>query len=190
MAGCPRKAIEAYEKAAHANVKGKGTAWHAAKHLEAASQLANELQDAKACADFAKQAADHYVTAGKAGTGAECLGRAARLLETRSPTQSGQLYMAALELYGKDPMASMANDMVSRGVGVQLKEQKWEDAATMLLQWAAICSDNKSIPYLCRAYLGALRLHSARCRCALRFSETTPLCIFEVCHCCCQHPPM
>ena len=155
VAGCPTKAVEAFEKAAHANIKGKGTAWHAAKNLEAAAQISNEMQDTKACADFAKEASDHYVSAGKASTGAECLGRAARWLETRAPAQAGQLYMDALTLYGKDPMAAMANDMVSRGVGIQLKEEKWENAATMLMQWASICSDNKSVPYLCRAYLGA-----------------------------------
>jgi tetratricopeptide (TPR) repeat protein len=152
--GKPREAIVAYEKAAEANVRGNGTAWHAGKHLEAAAQLSKNIQDWPASAEFARQAASHYVDAGKIGTGAECLGRAARWVEEASPNTAGKLYVEATDLYGQDPMSSMAHDIVQRGVGLQLKAGKWEDAATMLMHWASICSSNKSFPNICRAYLG------------------------------------
>jgi Soluble NSF attachment protein, SNAP len=157
-AGCLQKAVTAYEKAAHANIRGHGTAWHAAKHLEAAAQLSKEQSDFRACADYIRRAAGHFVECGKVGTGAECLGRGARWLEQSQPEVSCKLYAESLELYSKDPMASMAQDLVGRGVAMNIQASKWEDAAQMLMQWASICVDNKSIPYLCRAYLGAQRL--------------------------------
>ena len=137
-AGCNRKAIDAYERAAHANIKGKGTAWHAAKHLEAAAQLSNEVQDYRACADYCRDAASHFVSCGKAGTGAECLGRGARWLEQGAPDTACKLYAESISLYSKDPMAAMAQDLVGRGVALQLKQQRFEDAAQLLLQCALV----------------------------------------------------
>ena len=154
VVGCLQKAILAYEKAAEANLRGSGTAWHAAKHLEAAAQQAKALGELRTCADLARRAAGHYVDAGKASTGAEALGRAARWLEDSDPSLSGKLYTEAVQLYSKDSMASMAHDIVQRGVKVQVKAAQFEDAATMLMEWASICSATGSGPYLCRAYLG------------------------------------
>lgn len=165
VAGCQAKAVEAYEKAAHANVRGKGTAWHAGKNLEKAAQISKDLQDANACASFAQQAAEHFVSAGKAGSGAECLGRAARWLEGPSPSIAGRLYTDAVALYAKDPMAAMAHDLVQRGVGILVSERQLDQAIEMLMQWASICADTKSGVPLCRAYLGAAlpnRLHGWR----------------------------
>lgn len=162
--GCQAKALEAYEKAAHANVRGSGTAWHAGQHLRKAAQISKDMQDAKACATFAQRAAEHFVDAGKPGTGAECLGNAARWLESMSPCLAGRLYRDALALYAKDPMAAMAHDLVQRGVGIQIAEGQINNAADMLLQWAAVCADTKSTTALCRAYLGAPPTRVQNCK--------------------------
>lgn len=68
---------------------------------------------------------------------------------------AGALYKEAVELYAQDPVASLAYDIVQRGVELLLKAQKWDDAAAMLMQWASVCLAQKSHPHLCRAYLGA-----------------------------------
>ena len=89
VAGANQKALDAFEKAAEANLRGRGTEWHAAKHLESAAQISKDMEQWPATADFARRASQLYIDAGKLGTGAECMGRAARWLETGSPATSG-----------------------------------------------------------------------------------------------------
>jgi hypothetical protein len=92
--GQSNKALVAYEKAAEANLRGSGTEWHAAKHLESAAQICKELQRWPDTAEFGQRAAKLYVDAGKPGTGAECIGRCARWLETGNPSTSGMCFLS------------------------------------------------------------------------------------------------
>jgi len=60
----------AYEKAAHANERGGGTLWHAAKHLETAAAIAKDLGKWDAVYDYTDRAATLFVEAGKIAVGA------------------------------------------------------------------------------------------------------------------------
>lgn len=145
----------AYEKAAEANLRGGGTAWHAAKHLEDAAKLSAEVRNYSQAAEFTRQASQSYVDCGKLLPAAECLAKGARTLEDTSPGASCELYKAAIEMYSRSEMAAMADDTVKRAVMVLLQAGHPDDAASVLLQWAAICHRTESTAHMCRAYLGA-----------------------------------
>jgi gamma-soluble NSF attachment protein len=151
---CRAKAIVAYEKAAEANLRGGGTAWHAAKHYEDAAKLSAELRNFSQVAEFSRQASENYVDVGKLVPAAECLAKGARMLEEASPSQSCELYKAAIDVYAKSEMAAMADDTVKRAVMVLLLANQPDDAASVLLQWASICHRTGSTAHMCRAYLG------------------------------------
>ena len=87
LAGKLDKAKVAYEKAAHANERGGGTQWHAAKHLESAATLAKELNRWDSLYDFIDRAASLYIEAGKISVGA------------RSSAKTGACIPVALHLY-------------------------------------------------------------------------------------------
>lgn len=157
------KAIVAYEKAAEANLRGGGTAWHAAKHLENAAKLSAEVRNYSQAAEFSRQASQNYVDVGKFIPAGECLAKGARALEESSPGQSCELYKAAIEMFSKSEMAAMAEDTVTRAVMVLLNVRQPEEATSVLLQWASICYRTGSSAHMCRAYLGVpppLLVHS------------------------------
>jgi tetratricopeptide (TPR) repeat protein len=151
---CRAKAIVAHEKAAEANLRGGGTAWHAAKHYEDAAKLSAELRNFSQVAEFIRQASQNYVDVGKLVHAAESLAKGARMLEEASPSQSCELYKAAIDMYSKSEMAAMADDTVKRAVMVLLHAKQPDDAASVLLQWASICHRTGSTAHMCRAYLG------------------------------------
>lgn len=144
----------AYEKAAEANLRGGGTAWHAAKHLEDAAKLSAEVRNYSQAAEFSRQASQNYVDCGKLMPAAECLARGARTLEEPSPSQSCELYKAAIDMYSQSEMAAMADDTVKRAVMVLLQARQPDEATSVLLQWASICHRTGSTAHMCRAYLG------------------------------------
>jgi gamma-soluble NSF attachment protein len=155
LVGNREKAVIAYEKAAEANMRGGGTAWHAAKNLEAAAQLACDLSRWEAAAELLKLASQYYVDCGKFDPAAECLARGARWMEQGSPETACTMYEEALDLYFKSDMSSMAHDMVQRGTGVMLRANLYDDAAALTKKWAQICINNETWGLMCRAYLGA-----------------------------------
>ena len=59
--------------------------WHAAKHLEKASEAAKETQDWTLAVDYLKQASLAYREAGRAQSAAEALSKGARFLEEKDP---------------------------------------------------------------------------------------------------------
>lgn len=146
--------MEAYEKAAEANIRGGGTSWHAAKHLEAAAKICVELRRFDRAFELLKGSASHYVDCGKLASAGECLGRGARWLEEVKLEISCQLYLHALDMYKKSEMGSMAHDVVQRGVGAMIRHSAYDEAVLLLLKWATI-SHNQGAPALTnRAYLG------------------------------------
>lgn len=148
------KAIVAYEKAAEANLRGGGTAWHAAKHLEDAAKLSAEVRNYSQAAEFTRQASQSYVDCGKLLPAAECLAKGARTLEAASPGQACELYKDAIQMFSQSDMAAMADDTVQRAVMILLNARQPDDAASVLLQWASICYRTGSTAHMCRAYLG------------------------------------
>lgn len=154
LCNCRDKAIVAYEKAAEANLRGGGTEWHAAKHLEDAAKLSAEGRNWSQTAEFTRQASQNYVDCGKEIPAAECLAKGARMLEEASPGQACELYKAAIAMYSRSEMAAMADDTVQRAVMVLLNARQPDDAASVLLQWASICHRTGSHAHMCRAYLG------------------------------------
>lgn len=145
----------AYEKAAEANLRGGGTAWHAGKHLEAAARCAAERQEQALAVDLFRRAAEQFCDAGKIAAGAEALGNGARLLESSDHAASGSLYKDALQMYSRADLSSMAHDVAQRGVAAQVRAGAFDDAAAMLIKWAAICAANDNNALLCKAALGA-----------------------------------
>ena len=154
VAGRNDKAIEAYEKAAEANLRGGGTAWHAAKHLEAAAKICVEMQNYDHAYRLMKESSDQYVDCGKFAPAAECLGRGARWLEDVNPDLACALYRQALEMYMNSDMASMAHDLVQRGAGVMIAQGNFAEAVSLMLKWATVCYGMKNTGLMCRAYLG------------------------------------
>jgi hypothetical protein len=63
------KSRAAYERAAMSQDK-IGSTWHAAKHLESASQISRDLGEWGSVADFARQAAGYFAQAGRPTAGA------------------------------------------------------------------------------------------------------------------------
>lgn len=47
-----------------------GSTWHAAKHLESASQISRDLADWSQVANFTRQAAEYFAQAGRPTAGA------------------------------------------------------------------------------------------------------------------------
>jgi tetratricopeptide (TPR) repeat protein len=162
---CHEKAIDAYEKAAEANLRGGGTAWHASKHLEDAAKLSVEVRSYSKAAEFSRQASQNYVDCGKLSPAAECLARGARWLEDADLSSACSLYQEAVVMYAKSEMAAMAHDIVQRAVMVMLRAQRPEEAAAVMLRWATICHNTNTPSHLCRAYLSMSHppLHLPEC---------------------------
>lgn len=154
VTGNNQKAVEAYEKASEANLRGGGTSWHAAKHLEAAAKLCVEMEKYHQAYELLIDASNQYVNCGKLSTAAECLGRGARSLEEVNPDFACEFYRRALDMYIKSEMGSMAHDVVQRGVGAMLRRGAFDEAASLLLKWATICHGHANTALMNRAYLG------------------------------------
>lgn len=154
VTGNNQKAVEAYEKASEANLRGGGTSWHAAKHLEAAAKLCVEMEKYHQAYELLIDASNQYVNCGKLSTAAECLGRGARSLEEVNPDFACEFYRRALDMYIKSEMGSMAHDVVQRGVGAMLRRGACDEAASLLLKWATICHGHANTALMNRAYLG------------------------------------
>jgi len=79
-----------------------GSTWHAAKHLEAASQISRDLGEWPQVAEYARQAGGFFAQAGRPGAGADALARGAKQLEEASPAEAHALYREALDMYEVD----------------------------------------------------------------------------------------
>lgn len=165
VTGSNEKAVEAYEKAAEANLRGGGTSWHAAKHLEAAAKICVEMGKHDRAHQLLIDSSNEYISCGKLSPAAECLGRGARWLEEVKPDSACDLYRQALDMYMKSEMGSMAHDVVQRGAGAMIRKDAFAEAASLLLKWATICYGHENTALMNRAYLGP-----------------SPLQVVDVCH--------
>lgn len=148
------KSRAAYERAAMSQDK-LGSTWHAAKHLESASQISRDLGDWKQVADFTRQAANSFAQAGRPTAGADTLARGAKQLEDASPSDAHALYEEALEMYEVDGKQGQAGDVFRQATACLVRSGKFTDAAAMLMRFGEACDSVGARNSQCKAYLGA-----------------------------------
>jgi len=156
-----------------------GSPWHAGKHLEACATMSAQLLPeaaarggaapsssslaaaaAAAAADFARRAAALYAEGGRAGAGAEALGRAAKLLEARGALKAAAaLCDEALDMAEADGGAGggqAAADLFRQAAALALARGRWAEAASLLLRFGEACDRSGARASQARAYLGAV----------------------------------
>eukprot|EP00249_Psilotum_nudum_P016350 c25778_g1_i1 orf=133-1035(+) len=149
------KAKEAYERAA-AGQERLSSPWQAAKHFEAAGALAKELDQWDEVADFFKRAFELYTECGKPQPAADALARGARALEDAKPEVALQMYIDSFSTLEDDGREQMAFDTYRAAMGLNLKLERYIDAATVLLRWGLAADKCKAIQSQCKAYLSAI----------------------------------
>jgi hypothetical protein len=87
-------------------------------------------------------------------TGADALARAARALEEKEPKTSYDLYVQAIDMYETDGKEAQAADVFRSAIGMLCKKQDLPNAATLLLQFGAVCDKTNSRATQCKCYLG------------------------------------
>lgn len=87
-------------------------------------------------------------------TGADALARAARALEEKEPKTSYDLYVQAIDMYETDGKEGQAADVFRSAIGMLCKKQDLPNAATLLLQFGAVCDKTNSRSTQCKCYLG------------------------------------
>ncbi|KIY98118.1 Gamma-soluble NSF attachment protein [Monoraphidium neglectum] len=149
------KSRAAYERAAMSQDK-IGSTWHAAKHLESASQISRDLGEWGSVADFARQAAGYFAQAGRPTAGADALARGAKQLEEASPSDAHALYKEALDMYEVDGKEGQAGDVFRQAVACLVRNGKYGDAAGLLMRFGEACDSVGARSSQCKAYLGAV----------------------------------
>jgi len=149
------KARDAYEMAAKCSQR-QDSPWHAAKHLEKASEAAKETQDWTLVVDYLKQASLAYREAGRTQSAAEALSKGARFLEERDPQAAAELLAEAVVEVESDGRLSQAGDLFRQAIGLYIRTQKYPEAVGMLLRFAAACDTIGAAVSQCKAYLGAV----------------------------------
>lgn len=149
------KAKEAFEKAS----KGQemlSSPWDAAKHMESAASLANDLGSWGEVADFYKRASELYTECGRSQPASDALAKGARALEDCAPDESIQMYTDACAILEEDGKEQMAFDLYRAATSVYLKLEKYTDAATFLLRWGLAADKCNATHSQCKAYLSAI----------------------------------
>ncbi|GBF87878.1 gamma-soluble NSF attachment protein [Raphidocelis subcapitata] len=155
QAGDLEKSRAAYERAAMSQEK-IGSTWHAAKHLETASQISKDLGDWAQVAEFARQAASAFAQAGRPTAGADALSRGAKQLEEASPSDAHALYSEALDMYEVDGKEGQASDVFRQAAACLVRNGKFSDAAALLMRFGQACESVNARSSQCKAYLGAV----------------------------------
>lgn len=155
QAGATDKAKDAYERASTAAEKN-GSPWHAARNLEQCAELTKQSGDWAAVGSYFQQAAQLYVEAGKATTGADCLARGAKGLEDKDSDLANTLYENALDIYENEGKESVAADLYRQASASLVRSQKYAAAVSMLLRFGATCEKSGASQSLVKSYLGAI----------------------------------
>lgn len=155
QAGDLEKSRAAYERAAMSQEK-IGSTWHAAKHLEVASQISKDLGDWPQVAEYARQAANAFAQSGRPTAGGDALARGAKQLEEASPSDAHALYSESLDLYEADGKEGQASDVFRQAVACLVRNGKYADAATLLMRFGQACESVNARSSQCKAYLGAV----------------------------------
>ncbi|KAL8108566.1 hypothetical protein AgCh_024875 [Apium graveolens] len=149
------KAKVAFEKAS----KGQemlSSPWDAAKHMESAAALAQELGNWREVADFYRQASVFYIECGRAQPASDALAKGARALEEAVPDEAVTLYTEACDTLEEDGKEQMAFDLYRAAASVYIKLEKYTDAATFLLRWGLSADKCNATHSQCKAYLSAI----------------------------------
>ncbi|XP_050225775.1 gamma-soluble NSF attachment protein [Mercurialis annua] len=149
------KAKDAFEKAS----KGQeilASPWDAAKHMESAAALAKELQKWNEVADLYRKASELYMECGRSQPASDALAKAARALEDALPDVAVQLYTDACVILEEDDKEQMAFDLYRAASSVQIKLEKFVDAAAILLRLGVAASNFNATNSQFKAYLSAI----------------------------------
>ncbi|XP_061983443.1 gamma-soluble NSF attachment protein-like [Populus nigra] len=149
------KAKEAFEKAS----KGQemlSSPWDAAKDMESAAALAKELGNWNEVSDFYRRASELYMECGRPQPASDALAKAARALEDTIPDAAVQLYNDASAILEEDGKEQMTFDLYHAASSVNIKLEKYSDAAASLLQLGLAADKCNATNSQCKAYLGAI----------------------------------
>ncbi|KAJ6887308.1 gamma-soluble NSF attachment protein-like [Populus alba x Populus x berolinensis] len=152
------KAKEAFEKAS----KGQemlSSPWDAAKDMESAAALAKELGNWNEVSDFYRRASELYMECGRPQPASDALAKAARALEDTIPDAAVQLYNDASAILEEDGKEQMTFDLYHAASSVNIKLEKYSDAAASLLQLGLAADKCNATNSQCKAYLGAIIVH-------------------------------
>ncbi|EFJ44524.1 hypothetical protein VOLCADRAFT_95241 [Volvox carteri f. nagariensis] len=149
------KALEAYERAAHAQER-LGSQWHAAKHYEVIADLSRQQNRPKETAKYFKMAADYYLECGKPTTAGEVLTRGARVLEEPDPEEAVRLYYDALDVYESSEREAYAVDSFRAAASFLLRLERWADAVEVLMRFGALSDKVGARNTQNKSYLGAV----------------------------------
>ncbi|GIL76647.1 hypothetical protein Vretimale_8842 [Volvox reticuliferus] len=149
------KALEAYERAAHAQER-LGSQWHAAKHYEVIADLSRQQNRPKDTAKYYKIAGDYYMECGKPTAAGEVLARGARVLEDVDPEEAERLYYDSLDVYESSEREAYAVDAFRAAIAFLLRRERWADAVEVLMRFGAISDKVGATNTQNKSYLGAV----------------------------------
>lgn len=149
------KAKECYDRAATGQERLQSQ-WNSAKHLESAGAMAKELRAWVEVADYYRRASEHYSNCGKPQPAADALRRGAAALEDGAPDDAIKMYLDSCSIMEDEGKDQLAFDTYRAATALYLKQQRYADAATMLLRWGLAADKSKSVNTQCKAYLSAI----------------------------------
>lgn len=140
--------------------------------MEKAAEVAREQNDYESVALFYTQAAQAFFEAGRpqAGIpshrphrkvrcrvlGSEALYKAASKVESARPEHASALYQSAIDGLEQDERFSFGPDLYRSAVSHELKRERYDAAAALLLKFASVCEDKGLNMSVCRSFLGAI----------------------------------
>ncbi|KAL3677324.1 hypothetical protein R1sor_027272 [Riccia sorocarpa] len=165
QAGLAYKQAKMFEKAKHCFEKAAtgqerlSSQWTAAKHLETAGGLAKELETWPEVADLYKRASELYMFCGKPQPAADALVRGAKAIEDAVPDEAIRMYLDSCSYLEDDGREQMAFDTYRAATSLYIKQQRYGDAATMLLRWGQAADKCKAVQSQCKAYVSAILVY-------------------------------
>lgn len=153
--GANARAKECYERAAVGQERQK-SGWHAAKALEKAGEVAAAMGLWEEVEQHYSRAAELFAEEGRPTAAAEAAARGARALEEQRPEASTLMYRRAVEWLEDAGKDALAGDVFRQAIAQLLRAEKWADAVSMLLRFAASCDGAGARNSQCKAYLGAV----------------------------------
>ena len=146
-----------FEKAATGHIAQRSN-WHAAKAMERAGEAARGLEDWQEVEACYTRAAELYMEEGKLDAAAESMVTAAKAMEAPDPKTASKLYQQAIEWVEDAGKQGIASDVYRNAVAHAVRSQRWAEAVSILVRFAAASLSINATNSLCKSYLGAVVL--------------------------------
>lgn len=105
---------------------------------------------------FCPNASVRVVRGGALSTGAEALSRCAKMIDEKDGDAAAHLFLRACEMLEDEDKHVYTADHFRAAGAVRMRQEKWAEAAEVMMRFGAACDVSGSKQSQCKAYLSAV----------------------------------